>query len=113
MCRVTKAAPIQFINSRCYIKKRKSCKPCLSGYYACSSHDLLLMPSGQTHTHTHTPMSADETISRNQAHMGLWPECTWFKKGIGIESKKYANKLEIKKVWKHLKMELSDHRTKG
>ena len=35
------------------------------------------------------------------------------KRGIGIESDKYANKLEIKKVWNKLKMELSDHRTKG
>ena len=26
-----------------------------------------------------------------------------FKKGIGIESEKYANKLEIKKVWKPVK----------
>ena len=33
------------------------------------------------------------------------------KKGIGIESKKYANKLEINGY--KLKMELSDHRTKG
>ena len=35
------------------------------------------------------------------------------KKGIGIESEKYANKLEIKKYGNKLKMELSDHRTKG
>ena len=37
-------------------------------------------------------------------------------KGIGIESEKHVNKLEIKKVWKQLrklKTELSDHRTKG
>ena len=34
------------------------------------------------------------------------------KRGIGIESEKHANKLEIKKVWKKLKMELSDHKTK-
>ena len=26
-----------------------------------------------------------------------------FKKGIGIKSEKYANKLEIKKVWKQVK----------
>ena len=26
-----------------------------------------------------------------------------FKKGIGIESEKYANKFEIKKVWKQVK----------
>ena len=35
------------------------------------------------------------------------------KKGIGIESEKYANKLEIKKYGNKLKMELSDHRAKG
>ena len=34
------------------------------------------------------------------------------KKGMGIESEKYANKLEIKKYGNKLKMELSDHRTK-
>ena len=31
-----------------------------------------------------------------------------FKKGIGIESEKYANKLAIKKYGNKLKMELSD-----
>ena len=35
------------------------------------------------------------------------------KRGIGIESEKYANKLVIKKYGNNLKMELSDHRTKG
>ena len=35
------------------------------------------------------------------------------KRGIGIESQKYANKLDIKKYGNKLKMELSDHRTKG
>ena len=34
-------------------------------------------------------------------------------KGIGIESEKYANKLEIKKYGNKLKMELIDHRIKG
>ena len=44
-------------------KKRKSLKTALSGYYACVSHDLLLMALGadtQTdrhiHIHTHTDM---------------------------------------------------------
>ena len=31
------------------------------------------------------------------------------KKGIGIESEKYVNKLEIKKYGNKLEMELSDH----
>ena len=34
-------------------------------------------------------------------------------KGIGIKSVKYVNKLEIKKYGNKLKMELSDHNTKG
>ena len=77
---VTKATPIQFIDGRSHMKKQRCHKTALSGYYACFSRDLLLMPSGaharthahahahtHTHTHTHTPMFADETISRNQA----------------------------------------------
>ena len=36
-----------------------------------------------------------------------------FKKEKGMENGKYANKLEIKKYGNKLKMELSDHRTKG
>ena len=52
---VTKATPIQFINSKSHIKKRKDRKTALSGYYACLSRDLLLMASGaDTHAHTHT-----------------------------------------------------------
>ena len=35
------------------------------------------------------------------------------KKGIVIESEKYTNKFETKKYGNKLKMELSDHRTKG
>ena len=35
------------------------------------------------------------------------------KRRIGIKSEKYANKTEIKKYGNKLKMELSDHRTKG
>ena len=70
------------------MKKWKCGKTTLSGYYACFSRDLLLMPSGQTHTHT--PMFADEAISRNQAHtaFGCAPGLKIFnfkKRGIGIE----------------------------
>ena len=39
-------------------------------------------------------------------------EKTFNFKGIGIESEKYTNKLEIKKYGNKLKMELSDYRTK-
>ena len=49
---VTKATAIQFIDGKCHIKKQKSHKTTLSGYYVCASHDLLLMPSGvDTHTY--------------------------------------------------------------
>ena len=57
---VTKATPIQFINGNNCIKKYRGRKTVLSGYYACLSHDLLLMALGHgadTHTytrHTHT-----------------------------------------------------------
>ena len=63
---ITKAMPIQFIDSKSRIKKWRGHKTALSSYYACLSRDLLLMASGAD-THTHTPTFADETISRNQA----------------------------------------------
>ena len=47
---------IQFIDGKCHVMKRKSLKSALSGYYACVSCDLLLMPSGaDTQTDTHIP----------------------------------------------------------
>ena len=50
---VTKAMPIQFIDSKNRIKKWRDHKTALSGYYACLSRDLLLMASGvDTHTYT-------------------------------------------------------------
>ena len=50
---VTKATFIQFINSKSRIKKWRDRKTTLSGYYACLSHDLLLMASGaDAHTYT-------------------------------------------------------------
>ena len=50
---VTKAMPIQFIDGKSCIKKRKGCKTALSSYYTCLSRGLLLMASGRTHTHIH------------------------------------------------------------
>ena len=51
---VTMATAIQLLDGKCHIKKQKSRKTALSGYYACVSRDLLLMPSrADTHTHTH------------------------------------------------------------
>ena len=66
MCSVTKAMPIQFIDGKSHIKKWRGHKTALSSYYGCLSRDLLLMPSGWTHTHT--PAFADKTILRSQAH---------------------------------------------
>ena len=79
---VTNATPIQFIDGKSHIKKWRGRKTALSGYYTCLSHDLLLMASG-VDTHTYTPIFADETISRNQVHVGCRcahrPARTWFK----------------------------------
>ena len=67
---VTKATAIQFINGKCHIKKQKSRKTALSGYYVCASRDLLLMSSGaDTHTHANIPMFVDKTIAKNQVRV--------------------------------------------
>ena len=50
------------------MKKWRCRKTALSGYYACFSRDLLLMPLGAD-THTYTPTFAEETISRNQSRV--------------------------------------------
>ena len=67
---VTKATPIQFIDSKSRIKKWRGRKTTISGYYECLSRDLSLMATGAD-THTHTPTFMDEMISRNQAKPGL------------------------------------------
>ena len=65
---VTKATPFQFIDGRSHMKKRRCRKTALSGYYACFSRDLLIMPSGaDTHTHTHTRTHA-HTHTRTHTH---------------------------------------------
>ena len=76
--------PIQFIDSKCHIKKWKSRKTALFNYYTWLSHNLLLMLSGAG-THTHTPTFADEMISRNQAHAGRRPVRVWFKKLVPLK----------------------------
>ena len=69
---VTKATAIQFIDGKCHTQKQKSSKTALTGYYAYVSRDLLLMPSGaDTHTHANKLTFTEETISRNQVHVGL------------------------------------------
>ena len=55
---VTKAMPIHFIDGKCHnnlyiIKKLKTYRTGLIGYYACLSHELSLMSWGQGHTHIH------------------------------------------------------------
>ena len=85
MCSVTKATPIQFINGKSHVKKRRGHKTALSGYYTYLSHDLLLMSSG-VDTHTYTSTFMDEMISRNQAHAGLWLAHAWFKKYENVPS---------------------------
>ena len=69
-----KAMPIQFIDSKCHVKKWKSCKIALSSYYTCLSRDLLLMPlRADTHTDTQKSKFTDEMISRNQVRMLSMP----------------------------------------
>ena len=70
---VTKATPIQFIDSKSHIKKRRGRKTALSGYYACLSRDLLLMALGadtHTHTHTHTHIHQRSRTKRFQETCG-------------------------------------------
>ena len=76
---VTKAMPIKFVHGKCHIKKWKAVKlPYPVSYYACLSHNLFLIPL-EADTHRHTPTFADETISRNQAHVDCRPMWAWFK----------------------------------
>ena len=56
-------------------------------------------------THACMPMIRTGSILRNQVHAG----CTWFKKGIGIKSVKYANNLEIKQYGNRLKIQLKGY----
>ena len=71
-CSVTKATPIQFIDSKSRIKKQRGRKTALSGYYTCLSHDLLLMASGWTHnTHIHQH-------SRTKQFQETRRACAWF-----------------------------------
>ena len=96
---VTKAMPIQFINSKRRIKKQRGRKTALFGYYVCLSHDLLLMalkPDTHTYTHTYTNVHGQNDFKKPgmcglQACAGCRPARAWFKK------------LEIKKVWKQVK----------
>ena len=47
--------PIQFINGKCHIKKQKSCRTGLTGYYTYLSCEWLLMLFGtDAHTYMHT-----------------------------------------------------------
>ena len=91
---VTKATPIQFINSKSRIKKRRGCKTALSGYYTYLSHDLLLMASGAD-THTYTNICGRNDFKKPGAACG--PLASGLKRGIEIKSEKYENKLRDQK----------------
>ena len=67
---VTKAPPINSIDSKCRTKKLKSSRTCLIGYSGFISHEWFLIARGRTHTHIQT--SRTKAISRSQA-------CAWFK----------------------------------
>ena len=71
---------IQFIDGKCHIMKRKSLlKTALSGYYACVSHDLVIMASGvDTQTDTHIPTCKQKRFQETRL---AWPSATrnWFK----------------------------------
>ena len=79
---VTKATPIQFIDGKSCIKKRKGRKTALSGYYACLSRDLLLMALGADR-HTHTHMHQRSQTKRFQETRRVRPKAVraWFKNG--------------------------------
>ena len=58
MCIVTKATAIQFYRWQVSFKETETA---LSGYYACVSHDMLLIPSrADTHIHMHTYQEANK-----------------------------------------------------
>ena len=83
--------PIQFIDGRSHIKKRRGHKTALLDYYACLSRDLLLMSLGAD-THTHTPTFVDETIQETRRAWVCSPHMPGlinfeFKKGEGITIK--------------------------
>ena len=82
-CSLTKATHISFINGKCHIKKQKSYKIGLTGFYMYLSHESLVVPSGWTHTHVHTythaPNPQTKATSRNQM-------CAWFKQLLELIS---------------------------
>ena len=65
---VTKATPIACIDGKCYIKKLKSSRTCLTGYSAFVSHEQFLIAWGvDTHTHTRT-RTRTHTRTRTRTH---------------------------------------------
>ena len=78
---ITKALPINSIDSKCRTEKLKDSRTCLIGYSDFISHEWLLIVRGQTHidTHTHTDVST-LSILRNQAH-------AWFNKFMFYHAK--------------------------
>ena len=70
---VTKATPIQFIDSKSRIKKWSGHKTALSAFL---SRDLLLMASGAD-THTHTNVRGRNDFKKPGTR--VWPAHAWFK----------------------------------
>ena len=66
-CSVTKATAIHFIVGKCHVKKWKSCKTALSGYYAWLTFDLLLRPS-RADTHTYINVHGQNNFKKPGMH---------------------------------------------
>ena len=85
MCFVTKAMPISYIDSKCQIKKLRTCLV-TQGAYHITSYSC---PWGRTHTHTHahthTQTLFGKVISINQ----VGPVRTWFKASFDWTSQNY------------------------
>ena len=79
MCIVTKATAIQFIDSKCHIKKRKCRKSAYPVITHVFSRDLILMLSGWTHTHTYRHANKNN-FKKPGTYEQPSATCTWFKK---------------------------------
>ena len=81
---VTKAPPINSIDSKCHTKKLRTCSIGCSDFI---SHEWLLIAQGQTHKQTRIPTSRTKAISRNQA----W----WFKVLVCLGTEKLMTKKSL------------------
>ena len=94
---VTKAMPIDFIDGKFHTKQpksRKCHKTCLTNHTWSISHRIMRLVTNTFGADTHMCMHAnimDETISRNQPYVGLWPVCTWLNKIFMKDSYAYLD----------------------